>query len=111
MKQDAIRQGRLTGCMIAILSLGLFNTSKAQTYIVTESPFIKGTTVVIPGREYKRSGYHNFFWGDHYRKEWYTPIRTDNFLLDTAKGGLTPLQEGGGRQSKSLRLKDKKGKE
>lgn len=111
MKLDSIRMDKIAGCVIAILVQGLFNTSKAQTYIVNDSPFIKGTTVVIPGREYKRSGYHNFFWGDHYRKEWYTPIRISNFHLDTAKGGLIPFQEGGGRQSKNLRLKDKKGKE
>lgn len=97
--------------MVAILLPGIFNTLRPQTFIIKDSPFVKGTTVVIPGREYKRSGYHNFFWGKHYRKEWETPIRVENFYLDTAKGGLTPFQEGGGRQSKNLRLKDKRGKE
>jgi hypothetical protein len=84
---------------------------KAQTTIVTDSPFIKGTTVVIPGKEYKRSGYHNFFFGSHYRKEWATPIRVNNFYIDTAMGGLMPLQESGSRQSRGLRLKNSQGKE
>jgi len=97
--------------MVAILLPGIFTALKAQTFIVKDSPFVKGTTVVIPGKEYKRSSFHNFFWGKHYRKEWNTPIRVENFYLDTAKGGLTPIQDGGGRQSKNLRLKDKNGKE
>lgn len=99
------------GSMVAILLPGIFTALKAQTFIVKDSPFVKGTTVVIPGKEYKRSSFHNFFWGEHYRKEWNTPIRVENFYLDTAKAGLTPFREGGGRQTKNLRLKDKKGKE
>lgn len=87
------------------------HTVRSQTFIVKDSPFIKGTTVVIPGREYKRSGWHNIFWGKHYRREWNTAFRVENFYLDTAAGGLTAFKEGGGRQSKSLRLKDKNGKE
>src|SRR4030095_9349284 len=85
----------------------LFNSTvlKAQTTIVTDSPFIKGTTVVIPGLKYKRSGYHNLFWVKHYRKEWSTPVRVDNFYIDTAAGGLTPTVESGSRQSQGLRLK------
>lgn len=99
--------------IIAALGIGIFmmSTACAQTTIVKDAATIKGTTVVIPGKEYKRSGYHNFFWGKHYRKEWNTAVRVNNFYLDTAKGGLTPIEKGGGRQSSTLRLKDKKGKE
>lgn len=111
MKQVTIRLDWKAATLLAILLPGMFNALQSQTYIVSDSPFVKGTTVVIPGKEYKRSGYHNFFWGKHYRKEWNTAIRVENFYLDTAKGGLTPFQEGGGRQTKSLRLKGKGGKE
>src|SRR5687767_5222015 len=111
MEQDPIRLHWIASGIVSLILPGIFNALQAQTYIVNDSPFVKGTTVVIPGKEYKRSGYHNFFWGYHYRKEWNTAIRVENFYLDTAKGGLTPFQEGGGRQSKSLRLKDKLGKE
>jgi len=83
----------------------------AQTKIVTDSPFVKGTTVIIPGAKFKRSGYHNLFWGRHYRKEWSTPVRVSNFYIDTAYGGLTPTAESGSRQSQGLRLKSGKGKE
>lgn len=87
------------------------STVIAQTTRIVDAPVVKGTTVVIAGKEYKRSGYHNFFWGDHYRKEWTIPVRVNNFYLDTAKGGLTPTETGGGRQTKTLRMKDKNGKE
>ena len=110
MKQIIYSKIILSSVVVMLLQ-GIFNSLHSQTVIVNDSPFIKGTTVVIPGKEYKRSGYHNFFWGEHYRKEWNTPIRVENFYLDTAIGGLTPFKEGGGRQSKSLRLKDREGKE
>src|SRR4051812_21082724 len=85
--------------------------SFAQTFIVKDSPVIAGTTVVIPGKQYVRSGYHNLFWGKHYREEWGTAIRVNNFYLDTALGGLEPVKAGGSRQSMGLRLKAKNGKE
>ena len=97
--------------VLTILLMVMCCAVESQTYIVKDSPFIQGTTVVIPGREYKRSGWHNIFWGEHYRKEWNTAFRAQNFYLATALGGLTPVKEGGGRQSKSLRLEDKDGKE
>jgi len=84
---------------------------KAQTTIVHTAGSIPGTTVVIPGKKYNRSGYHNFLYGKHYRKEWNTPVRVNNFFLDTAKGGLVPTKPGGSRQSMGLRLEDKTGKE
>lgn len=94
--------------VVAMLSVMVVH---GQTTIVPDSPHVEGTSVVIPGREYKRSGYHNFFWGKHYRKEWNTPIRVENFYLDNFEGGLTPLHEHGGKQSRTLRLKDRNGRE
>lgn len=83
----------------------------SQTQVVTDSPFIAGTTVVIPGKHFNRSSFHEMWWGKHYREEWNTPIRVRNFSLDTAFGGLTPLKESGGRQTRGLRLKIDKGHE
>ena len=66
---------------------------------------------VVAGPQYERSSFHQKLWGKHYRKEWATPVTVPGFLLDTAAGGLKPYQEGGGRQSKSLRLVNPQGKE
>lgn len=54
---------------------------------------------------------HKAIFGRNYRKEWAAKTRLPLIKLSQVKGGLTPLQRGGGHQSKSLRLKDKSGKE
>jgi hypothetical protein len=66
---------------------------------------------VIAGKQYDRSWFHQKLWGKHYRKEWTTPVRIPLFNLDTAAGGLKPYEAGGGRQSKSLRLRTANEKE
>ncbi|HET9825753.1 MAG TPA: hypothetical protein VFP87_10470, partial [Chitinophagaceae bacterium] len=91
--------------------LFISTASRSQTTVVTDSPYIKGTTVVIAGEKFKKSGYHNLFWGKHYRKEWTTPVRVNNFYLDTTLGGLKPIGESGSRQSRGLRLKASNGRE
>ncbi len=68
-------------------------------------------TVIIAGKDYKRSSLYKFFWGKHYRTEWTTPVRVPLFYLDTAAGGLIPYAEGGGRQTKTLRLQNANSKE
>lgn len=46
--------------------------------------------------------------GEQYRAEWKTPITVPVVFLDTLKGGLTIIKEGGGKQTQSLRLKNPK---
>ena len=65
---------------------------------------------VIAGAEYERNSFHQWLWGKDYRKEWTTVISVPVLNLDSAYGGLTPVKEGGGRQTKSLRLVDASGK-
>ncbi|HUP13607.1 MAG TPA: hypothetical protein VM187_15395, partial [Niastella sp.] len=69
------------------------------------------TKTVVAGPQYERSSVHNFLWGKHYRKEWSTPVVIKSFLLDTAKGGLTAYEEGGSRQTTSLKLHDSQKRE
>ncbi|MCD0475353.1 metallophosphoesterase [Flavobacterium sp. EDS] len=59
----------------------------------------------------KKSIFHNFLFGKHYRKYYSMPIEAKTVSLDTLFGGITPKREGGGHQSKSLRIVDKDGKE
>lgn len=56
-------------------------------------------------------GIHKWFFGQNYRKEWSTPVKLPLIRISKINGGLIPEKEGGGMQSKSLRLKDKSGKE
>ena len=61
--------------------------------------------------EVKKSGFYKTIWGERYREYFGTKIKAQTVDLDTLFGGLTPIRKGGGHQSKSLRLKDKQGRE
>ncbi len=57
------------------------------------------------------SKWHRFFFGENYRKEWSAVTRLPVIHLSSFRGGLKAIKEGGGRQTHSLRLKDKTGME
>jgi len=76
----------------------------------TQSDTSKYVTTSASNKYDRKTSYQNK-WGEHYRKEWSTPVKFKVVMLDTLAGGLTPYESGGGRQSKSLRLKDKNGRE
>ncbi|OKL41363.1 hypothetical protein [Pontibacter flavimaris] len=65
---------------------------------------------VILGRHYDRSGFHRFFWGDHHRQLWTTPVKLPVFRLDTANGGMQVVKKGGGYQTTSFELQDRQGR-
>ena len=71
------------------------------------SPNNSNTIKIPAGAEYKTSNFHQWLWGKNYRKDWYTPVTLPVIKLDTFLGGLQPIKEGGGHQTKSLQLADK----
>lgn len=79
--------------------------------VAQQTDSLKKFRTVIAGPEYKKSGWHNFWWGNNYRDVWTTPVSVPLLYLDTAKGGLKPEKEGGGHQTKSLHVKAKNDKE
>ena len=65
---------------------------------------------VAPG--YNRAGgFHRWLLGNNYRTEWATPVTLPVFDLTRTNGGFTVMQQGGGMQTKSLRLRDSTGRE
>jgi len=54
---------------------------------------------------------HRFIFGENYRKEYSLPAKVPVIYISKIAGGLTPIQRGGGNQSKSLRLVDGAGAE
>jgi hypothetical protein len=81
-----------------------------------EKPFVKATfsdsTVIKVHPSYDSvSGIHRWLFGNNYRKEWATAVKLPIIKISKVYGGLTPVKEGGGLQSKSLRLADKSGRE
>ncbi len=88
-------------CFLFLISVKTTAQHKASTDSTSQYK------VVITGPQYKRSGWHNFFWGKNYRKEWSAPVKLPVFLLNNEKGGLIATKEGGGHQTSSLHLETK----
>jgi hypothetical protein len=57
------------------------------------------------------SKWHRFFFGENYRKEWSAVTKLPVIHLSSFRGGLKAVREGGGTQTRSLRLRDKTGTE
>jgi hypothetical protein len=68
------------------------------------------TVAVAPGYD-SVAAFHRFWLGNGYRRVWAAPVKLKVFRLQTERGGLTPVEGGGSRQTKSLRLRDKTGKQ
>ncbi len=66
--------------------------------------------IVIAG-DYQANGFSRFFTGDHWRKLWTIPIKVPVLNLDTYAGGLTPVEKGGGLQTRSIKFRGGDGKE
>lgn len=69
------------------------------------------TVVVADSRYEKASGFKRFILGENYRKIWDLPVNTKILNLRTENGGFKILEQGGGHQTKSLRLADTAGLE
>ena len=69
------------------------------------------TVVITPGARYRTGGFHNLFFGRHYRDLWATPIRVERLDLARFAGGLRPTRLGGGKQTQSLRFAGADGRE
>lgn len=65
---------------------------------------------VVAGRHYDRSAFHRFFWGDHNRALWTTPVKLPVLKLDSIMGGLEVVEKGGGFQTTSFELQDSAGR-
>jgi hypothetical protein len=98
-------------------SATLLNFSKIPEVIAnkdTSQPIINfrdSVTVAINADFAKARKAKRFILGDNYRTEWATPVKLPKFNIREEKGGFTITGIGGGKQTKSLRLTDKRGKE
>jgi hypothetical protein len=93
-------------------------THALKTILPPPPPVVDTTKVILDSVVYKPanpnlkgSGFSQFLVGKNYREEWITPLRLHVLDMGTELGGLTPLKQGGGKQTKSLRVKDASGKE
>ncbi len=95
---------------IIALLLGLAGRPAAAQMNPAPIPGVD-SVLVAPGAQYAAGSLHQFFFGASYRDLWKTPIRVPVLDLARFAGGLTPVKESGGKQTRSLRLVDPTGQE
>jgi Omp85 superfamily domain/Calcineurin-like phosphoesterase len=81
---------------------------------IVDDPFLKykDTFTIAASKDFPViKGMKKFFMGQNYRPEWSAPVNMKVFNISKEKGGMKIDGMGGGNQTKSLRLIDKKGKE
>ncbi|PKA97866.1 hypothetical protein B0O79_1545 [Flavobacteriaceae bacterium MAR_2009_75] len=72
--------------------------------------FTKHDSVLVAASTlYKSTLIKDIFQGSQYREVWAAPIKVPIVFLDTLKGGMEILKEGGGKQTHSLKLRSKDG--
>jgi hypothetical protein len=69
------------------------------------------SATIYSGQQTKKSRFYKFLFGNHYRQYYSLPVEVKIATIDTLFGGLKPERAGGGHQSRSLHLIDKKGKD
>lgn len=99
-------------CLSSCANEDFFQEDALATEAETEgkAPAGPDSAWVVAGRHYDRSGFHRFFWGDHYRDVWATPVKLPVFKLDSIEGGLRVVEKGGGFQTTSFELQDSAGR-
>ncbi|HEV2481604.1 MAG TPA: hypothetical protein VGS79_18160, partial [Puia sp.] len=65
------------------------------------------SVTAVGDSEFLAGGFKRFLLGTNYRKEWSVPIRVKVFDMT----GWTPLERGGGTETRSLRIEDANGKQ
>lgn len=94
-----------------LLNYSTFPPLAEDTITVHEWGFKDTVEVAINKKYDTASALKRLITGDNYRTEWATPVRFRVFNIKKEMGGFRITGIGGGKQSKSLRLTDKNGKE
>ncbi|MCC9138883.1 BamA/TamA family outer membrane protein [Pontibacter silvestris] len=85
--------------------------TSATSCFAQDLTFGDSITVAIAPEYDEVSKIHRFFFGENYRKIWAAPVKLKVFYLQQEKGGLSIVKQGGGMQTRSLRLADSTGNE
>ena len=101
---------KLFSFSIAIMLQLTVMHAEAQTFSARGKIFPDSVTVIAAPR-YRAGPFKKWLLGDNYRPEWISPVRVPVLDITTLYGGLKPVKQGGGMQSRSLRLEDSSGRE
>jgi len=78
--------------------------SSSEAYLSIE----KDSVAWVAAPEYKSGSLREIFGGTQYRDAWSATVKAPTLDLVTEKGGLKPIQLGGGKASKTIRLENEK---
>ncbi len=62
------------------------------------------SVLITATNQYNSTELKRIMQGEHYRKAWSTPVKVPIVFLDTLFGGMRVIDEGGGKQTQSLKL-------
>jgi hypothetical protein len=97
---------------VTLILLCCLNFSRLFAQNAAEKVNRKDSILQAAHPSYKKvSGVDRRLFGENYRKDWDMPVKLPILDLATWHGGLTPVKQGSGMESKSLRLVDKSGQE
>jgi hypothetical protein len=99
----------MCGCGMSFPEGGLSKTTVVNVPADNAPP--PDSLIVIPGPEYQAGWLHRLLFGLHYRDLWTSPLKVRVLDMKTFGGGLTPLKQGGGFQTRSLRFRGNDGKQ
>jgi hypothetical protein len=71
---------------------------------------LPSSITIAADKELSGNAISKFLVGTNYRKEWVQPVTVPVFDIGHEQGGMKPIKKGGGKQTKSLQLEDKEGK-
>lgn len=101
----------IKNCLLILLIASLQKVS-GQVDSVQPFPTLRDSITVRVHSKYNDVGkIHRILFGENYRKDWAMPVKLPVIRLSELFGGLKPIREGGGMESKTLRLRDPAGKE
>ena len=75
------------------------------------SPISQDSIARIAATQYESGKFKEFFMGRQYRKAWNATVKAPSIDLATEKGGLKPIQLGGGKASRTIRLENNEGQQ
>jgi len=61
-------------------------------------------TTIVTGEQYQASKFKTKMMGQHYRKEWTTPVELPFLDIGSIEGGMIPYAKGGGKQTDALKF-------
>lgn len=108
MRNQLIKNStRLVVCSFLLL-VSFYSFSQDSTQKETAAVNSNGTVTVVANPTFRETWIKKIFIGKNYRKEWTQPITVP--VLNMQKLGLIPEKEGGGKQTRSLHVKDSSSK-